>query len=263
MKLDFACEVNIGPRPSSDDRAMILGQILDQRFLAGEARTPAAAVVCDGCGGYLGGGVAAQTVLETLSARGPGLYDGAEALAQALEAAQRELLGKKAEVYSLREMCTTVAGCLFTEEAVTLFHSGDSRIYRFDGSYLARMTVDHSMVQEMVELGMISEKQALSHPRRNVITRCLGIDCRPPEIQVRGPIRPGEIYLLCSDGLWEALRPEQIEKILASPLSLGEKARLLVRAALELGSEDNITACLCQRPGGQEAPAAESEFILD
>ena len=64
MKLEFACEVNIGPRPTNDDRAMILGEILDQRFLEGEAQTPAAAVVCDGCGGYAGGGTAAETVLE-------------------------------------------------------------------------------------------------------------------------------------------------------------------------------------------------------
>ena len=263
MKLEFACEVNIGPRPTNDDRAMILGEILDQRFLEGEAQTPAAAVVCDGCGGYAGGGTAAQTVLEVLRAGGPGIFESADALANLLEKAQRELMRKKAEVPALREMCTTVAGCLFLEKSLIVFHSGDSRIYRFDGSHLARMTVDHSVVQEMVDLGMIREDEALTHPRRNVITRCLGIECQPPEIRSSsGPIRPGEIFLLCSDGLWEALTPAAIRQILASPQSLGEKARALVRAAAENGSADNITACLCSCPGGE--PAREEEpFILD
>ena len=113
------------------------------------------------------------------------------------------------------------------------------------------------------DIPMIREDEALTHPRRNVITRCLGIECQPPEIRSSsGPIRPGEIFLLCSDGLWEALTPAAIRQILASPQSLGEKARALVRSAAENGSADNITACLCSCPGGE--PAREEEpFILD
>ena len=95
-----------------------------------------------------------------------------------------------------------------------------------------------------------------------MIRRCIGIDCEEPEIYVSGPIEPGEIWLICSDGLWEALEDRQIRQLLASDYDLREKADLLVREALRCGSDDNTTACLIACPGGSDI-SRKTAFVLD
>lgn len=262
MKLELACRVDIGIRESNDDRAMIHGQILNMEVASAEAEAPAVAVVCDGCGGYDGGGVAAQTVLETLAQALPETLADPRRLAQVLTAAKEAVFSKKEELPQFSKMCTTVAGCVFREDATVVFHAGDSRVYRYDGASLARMTVDHSLVRMMIDLGRITEEQSRTDPRRNVINRCIGIDCEPPEIYVSGPIEPGEIWLICSDGLWEALEDSRMKELLDMDFDLREKADLLVREALRCGSDDNTTACLIARPGGADS-LESTPFILD
>lgn len=262
MKLEFACRVDIGIRESNDDRALIPGKLLNMQIDSVSAEAPAAAIVCDGCGGYDGGGVAAETVLQTVAQALPETLADPKRLAQVLEAAKEAVFAKKEELPQFSAMCTTVAGCVFREEATVIFHAGDSRVYRFDGNRLARMTVDHSLVRMMIDLGRITEEESRTDPRRNVINRCIGIDCEAPEIYVTGPIEPGEIWLLCSDGLWEALEDERIRMLLDMDFDLQEKADLLVREALRRGSDDNTTACLITRPG-ERAERESTPFILD
>ena len=128
------------------------------------------------------------------------------------EEARRAVEGKKRELPELSEMCTTVAGCVFLEDRTFVFHAGDSRVYRYDGTSLARMTVDHSAVQSMVDAGRMSAEDGRKSPQRNIITRCIGMDCPPPEIYVsQSPVLPGEVFLLCSDGLWECMPDEELK----------------------------------------------------
>ena len=153
MKIQYAARVDIGPKETNDDRVLIDRQILDMTAGSGELSLPAVVAVCDGCGGYDGGGIAAQTVLETLSLEQPEALEDTGYLAQVLEACETAVSAKKEEMPSYSKMCTTVAGCVFLEDSTVIFHSGDSRIYRYDGWGLARMTTDHSAVREMVDMG--------------------------------------------------------------------------------------------------------------
>lgn len=250
MKIDFAARVERGDRETNDDRVLIDGQILDMSARSGELPLPAAAVVCDGCGGYDGGGIAAQTVLEVLSRETPESLGDANYLSQVLENCAQAVFKKKIEMPSYSKMCTTIAGCIFLNDSIILFHSGDSRVYRYDGWVLARMTIDHSAVQQMIDMGRITEEEALASPNRSVITRCIGASCPPPEIYVANTaIAPGERFLLCSDGLWESVPAEQIKDILARDVPLDEMANMLVETALSQGSDDNISVCICAARG--------------
>ncbi len=263
MTLDYAGYVTIGIRETNDDRALILGAILDQTCFHGRQEGPGLMVVCDGCGGYAGGGIAAQAVLEILQCAGTAFLTDEPAVAEALETAAKAVEQKKAAMPEFAAMCTTVAGCVFLENSTMIFHAGDSRVYRYDGYGLARMTVDHSLVQNLVDAGRLTEEEARVSPQRSTITRCIGVPCPPPEIYVsEAPIAPGEIYLICSDGLWEVLQPGDIKAIFQSGWDLPTMAEQLVAAALQAGSDDNISVCLCSRPGEVRREAAEA-FVLD
>lgn len=263
MKINYSVKVDIGRKETNDDRALISDNIVNMSIDSGTIESPGLAVVCDGCGGYAGGDIAAQTVLETIKDESVDELLDENYLASLLRKCKENVLLKKAEMPQFTAMCTTIAGCLFGEDKTVIFHSGDSRVYRFDGTYIAQMTIDHSAVQGMVEIGEITEEEAMLNPRRNVITRCIGFDCLPPDIYVSNcPISPGEMYILCSDGLWECVRNEQIVEILLRDTSLEDKAKDMVETALANGSDDNITVCICARDGEQIAKETKP-FILD
>lgn len=262
MKIDFAAKVEIGTKETNDDRILIGGQILDRNSHSGMIDIPAIAVVCDGCGGYSGGEIAAQTVLELLSFEDPAALSDPTYLAQVLDNCQQEVLEKKREMPHFSEMCTTVAGCIFCDDSILLFHAGDSRVYRHDRWGIARMTIDHSIVQEMVDRGEITPEDALEHPGRNVISRCIGSEGRPPEIYVsHTTIYPGEKYLLCSDGLWESVHDSEIRELLNRDLPLRQVADELVQRALQQGADDNISVCVCSRQGVSNVQEKKSSIL--
>ena len=263
MRIDYAARVEIGTKETNDDRALIDGQILNMTSKDGALTLPAIAVVCDGCGGYDGGGIAAQTVLEFLSHETPESLRDTNYLTQVLDNCTQAVFEKKLEMPAYSKMCTTVAGCIFLNNSTILFHSGDSRVYRYDGWGLARMTVDHSAVQQMIDMGQITEEEALTSPNRNVITRCIGASCPPPEIYVSNTmIAPGEKFLLCSDGLWESVSAEQIKEILSRDIPLDRMTDILVEAALNQGSDDNISVCICAARGNTTI-TENKPFVLE
>lgn len=263
MMIDYAARVEIGRKETNDDRVLIGGQILDTTSGNGDLTLPAIAVVCDGCGGYDGGGIAAQTVLEFLSYESPESLGDTTYLTQVLDNCTQAVFEKKVELPSYSNMCTTVAGCVFLNNSIVLFHSGDSRVYRYDGWLLARMTVDHSAVQQMIDIGQITEEEALINPNRNIITRCIGISCPPPEIYISNTaIAPGEKFLLCTDGLWESVTAEQIKEILSRNIPLDEMVNILVETALNQGSDDNISVCICAARGNTTVTESKP-FVLE
>lgn len=263
MKINYSVKVDIGRKESNDDRALISNNIVNMAIDSGIIEIPGLAVVCDGCGGYAGGDIAAQTVLETIKDESIDELLDENYLASVLRKCKENVFLKKEEMPQFSAMCTTIAGCIFGEDKTVIFHSGDSRVYRFDGTYIAQMTIDHSAVQGMVEMGKITEDEAMINPNRNVITRCIGMECQPPDIYVSNcPISPGEMYLLCSDGLWESVRNEQLIEILLKDTSLEEKAKEMVESGLVNGSDDNITVCICASEGEQTIKETKP-FILD
>ncbi len=140
---------------------------------------------------------------------------------------------------------TTVTGAVLDvaadDPAFVVFNVGDSRVYSFEGNDLAQVTHDHSVVQELVDAGIIAADDAEGHPESNVVTRALGFREVPRPDYWRVPIRPGLRLLLCSDGLTKELTADRLRLHLAARLSAIETAGALVDAALAAGGRDNVT----------------------
>ena len=167
-------------------------------------------VVADGAGGHGGGDVASavvrRSVLDGFSAQA-GI--GAGLLRQLLERANLDVVARQAEGGKLAAMRSTVvlAAIDLQAQQVAFAHSGDSRAYLFRGGAVARRTIDHSLVQQMVAGGMLDEEGARLHPQRNMLLSALGAVEPAPEIAVseRIGLQVGDVLLLCTDGLWEPL----------------------------------------------------------
>ncbi len=141
-------------------------------------------------------------------------------------------------------MGTTITAAIVSAESeeVAIGHVGDSRAYRLRGGKLERLTRDHSLVEEMRRKGQLTEAQAEDHPQRSIITRALGPE---PEVEVdvqTVPAGPGDVFLLCSDGLTTMLGEEQIARVLGGATSMDAAVRALVDEANRAGGRDNITA---------------------
>jgi len=203
-------------------------------------------VVADGMGGAQAGEVASRSAIEVLSR---GIGDAAagsveERLSAAVRAANTQIYELSVADDERAGMGTTVTAAYIGESNVTLVHVGDSRCYRWRGGELERLTDDHSLVEEMVRQGQLTEQQALEHPQRSIITRALGPEAvvEPDSQTVDG--RGGDLLLLCSDGLTTMITDQEIAEILRSNLQLAAAARALIAAANKAGGRDNITVVL-------------------
>jgi serine/threonine protein phosphatase PrpC len=209
--------------------------------------------VADGAGGHGAGDVASQAVVAALAAIPPGL-PVAETLLQArlrLGAAHAALLRQAAEAGPGRIIATTlVLVAMGPEGGFTCLWAGDSRAYRLSGDgRLHRLTRDHSLVQQLVDEGRLTEAEAEAHPKANVILRAVGAGEEPLELDaVDGRCAPGETLLLCSDGLFKALP----EAELADRLGAGEAAEALVAAAVARGARDNVSAITLRHAAAAE-----------
>ncbi len=206
------------------------------------ARTPVFAVA-DGMGGHEAGEVASRICVETFESSAlfgaSGETDAADVL-EVLERANQQIRTQTDE-----RAGTTVSGAVLVTESGApywlVFNVGDSRTYRLINGELAQITVDHSEVQELVDMGEITPAAALVHPRRHVVTRALGAG-QPLDADFwLLPVTPGERMLICSDGLTNELSDADIRSILGRALDAPAACRDLVDAALRSGGRDNIT----------------------
>ena len=207
------------------------------------------ALVCDGMGGARGGREASQGACNVIESVFQEQYAQCGAgqeeafLRKALISANRFVFNKAAHEESLAGMGTTAVCALVRGGGVTLCHAGDSRAYLFRDRKLTQLTHDHSYVQELVDCGTITVEEAEHHPQKNIITRALGVDYRlDPDFTVM-TVHPGDLLLLCSDGLTNAVPKDQLEQILRAG-SFYDLPDQLVRTANENGGPDNITALL-------------------
>ena len=210
---------------------------------------PGVLALADGMGGAASGevasGIFADTVREMLSVMPPSSVGEAEELVRgAFLLANRRIRDLAARVPQHKEMGCTGELVLFIDDRYVVGHVGDSRVYLSRGGRLRQVTKDHSFVQEQVDQGLLTPRQAKAHPYRHVILRAIGIhDVLPVDI-VSGKAHPDDLFLLCSDGLSDMVGDSLIEERLASDLPLGEKADLLVRDACDAGGHDNVTVVL-------------------
>jgi PPM family protein phosphatase len=215
-------------------------------------------VVADGMGGAQAGEVASKAAADAFDRDLPEVPPE-RFLRETIEAANRRIHELARADPSRAGMGTTITAAIVDaqKEEVGVGHVGDSRAYRLRRGKLERLTRDHSLVEEMRRKGQITDAQAEDHPQRSIITRALGPE---PEVEVdlqTVPAAPGDVFLLCSDGLTTMIDEERIAAILAGAGSMREAVRTLVDEANGAGGRDNITA-LAFRLGDAAAPLGES-----
>ncbi len=163
-------------------------------------------------------------------------------------------------------MGTVVTALLVDEEAgeIAIGHVGDSRAYRLRDGVLEQLTPDHSLVGELVRSGRLSTEEAENHPHRSVITRAVGTE---PTVEVETltvAARPGDLYLICSDGLTDIVRDEQIAEVIqVADHNPDTAAEALVAAANRAGGIDNITVVLFEIIEGAYAPPTEPDVVVE
>lgn len=203
--------------------------------------------VCDGMGGAAAGEVASRLAVDTLierlcSVSSP--VDRRKALEESIAAANRLVYAQAAQDAALQGMGTTLVAVAVQDHHALIGHVGDSRCYLYRGNELTRQTHDHSLVDEQVRLGHMTQADADRSPLRNVITRAIGTQHSvEPEI-TELPLESGDLLLLCSDGLTREVPEARIASILQSPGTVEEKCQRLIDAANDAGSRDNVTAIL-------------------
>ena len=206
------------------------------------------------------GEVASQIVVDAFA---PGCPDAARPRSGCRSSSS----GPTEEIHELSQnelenagMGTTVTAAYLDEDAVVIAHVGDSRAYLLRDGELTRLTEDHSLVEELLRGGKLTEEEALDHPQRSVITRALGLE---PIVEIDTwtyPVRPGDVVLLCSDGLTDMLPEQQIEETLVDAPDLSTAADRLIDEANEAGGRDNITVVLFRvgRRGLTQPPTSTS-----
>jgi len=204
-------------------------------------------VVCDGMGGHNGGEVASKIAVESIIAffEKKKHDDIKQALINAFEFANKKIINEANNNSKLNGMGTTACALLMHGNYAWIAHVGDSRIYLFSArkKRLYRLTKDHSLVQSLIDQGIISEKEAVNHPNRSEILKALGIKNDIEAEVTKKPIllAKDDIFLLCTDGLYSEVLDKEIEKILTKSLSLQEKSDLLMQEVNTIGGHDNIT----------------------
>lgn len=215
--------------------------------------------VADGAGGHQAGEVAAAEVVRQLDGIAAGLSaaDMLQEVRARLERAHERLRQQASRQGADVMMATTAVVVLARDDYFACLWAGDSPAYLLRANSLTKITRDHSLVQEMVEGGIISESEASHHPQANIITRAVGADAESLNLDKRtGQLMLGDRLLLCSDGLSKTLSAELLAEFLAAG---GEdSAQRLVMAAVEARSTDNVTAVVIEFDGSvglQPAPA--------
>lgn len=229
IRIAWAAVTDVGRRRAANEDSFIAA--------------PPIFAVADGMGGHLAGDRASAAVVLRLAEARTSDFIETESIEIALDKATTdiEIVSDGSEL----GVGTTVTGAALTmvdgKPYFAIFNIGDSRVYRFERNELAQVTVDHSLVQQLVDGGMITREQAHNHPDGNVITRAVGFQSKPIPDYWLLPLKAGLRLLVCSDGLTGEIEDERIRLHLAAGLSADETASALVDAALSEGGRDNVT----------------------
>ncbi len=219
--------------------------------------------VADGMGGAQAGEVASRMAVEAFQRVSEETAGSPEELLRATaQEANREIFDLAQGDTSRSGMGTTLTAALVHGDEISFGHVGDSRAYVFRDRKLKQITNDHSLVEELRRQGKLTKDQAAEHPQRSVITRALGPE---PQVQVDTMTfssRPGDVFLLCSDGLTTMLDDEDVAAILDADDNLAMVARRLIRAANDRGGRDNITVVLFRLESADETAGQEGETLV-
>lgn len=220
--------------------------------------------VADGMGGAQAGQLASKIAAEAMAAHADG--SGEERVTALIQEANRRVYERSSEDTAASGMGTTMTAALVADDGrVTIGHVGDSRAYLLRETQIDQLTEDHSLVAQLVRTGKLSAEEAVTHPQRSVITRALGTD---PAVDVDTftiEARPGDLFLLCSDGLTSMVEDDEILRTIEEHRDdLDGAAKSLVKKANKGGGEDNITVLFFEIAEDQvgedtaQLPAAEA-----
>lgn len=240
--MKFAVKTDIGKRVHNED-----SYLLSER-----GDLPMLFAVADGMGGHAAGSVASSLIVEQLAGFDSEVETGRELeqLRHAIESANNGVFRAAEKDRTLRGMGSTLVAALILGKDFIAANVGDSRMYQFHNKTLFTVTTDHSLVEQLVLAGAITKDEARVHPQRNIITRAMGV---APSVDVDLFERlwvPGDILLICSDGLHGAVEEEDIITVLSSGRSLESMCDVLVQLALDNGGTDNITVILVRLEEG-------------
>ncbi len=210
-------------------------------------------LVCDGMGGAAAGEVASSLAVDEIlkqldHTNGLGKFTPPRAAERAITAANETIYDRAQRNRKLSGMGTTMVALVTRDRHAWLLNIGDSRGYRLRKGVMEQITLDHSLVEEQVRLGRMSPLEATRSPLRNVITRALGTQNRVTPDIFEMETEPGDLFLLCTDGLTRELSDKDIETVLLAEPSLENACSRLVEDAKKAGGHDNIT-CLLVRAG--------------
>ncbi len=205
------------------------------------------ALVCDGMGGARAGNVASSMAAALFMEEFLGSSGADEArMLQAAGRANREIFQRALDEPECSGMGTTLVAALAGEESAVILNEGDSRAYHIGRDGILRVTRDHSVVEDLVQRGELTREEARTHPHKNLITRALGADAELQADVFHRPLEPGDSLLLCSDGLSNLFREEELLAQVNAPEPERCCERLLEQA-LERGAPDNVTVVLIRR----------------
>lgn len=208
--------------------------------------------VADGMGGHVAGAVASKLVINGLNEELSSVREEniIKQLTKAVQSVNLYVYRASQDDRSLDGMGSTLVCALLSDKRYIAANVGDSRLYHFDGTTLTQVTEDHTYVQMLVDDGTITAEEARFHPRRNLITRAMGIGLRTDVDIFDREWQAGNLLLLCSDGLCGSVTDDEMTDILKTPgLSLDDMCDKLVELATENGSTDNITVVLAKNEG--------------
>ena len=230
---------DIGLKRSNNEDAFVLEP--DLGFFA----------LADGMGGAASGELASQIFIETVlkvfsKVDERSEQETLEFVQKAFSLANESILNRAGEDHHHHGMGCTAELLAFYGQNYVLGHVGDSRTYHFRQGQLRQMTKDHSLIQDQLDQGLITHDEARRHAHRNIILRAVGVDQVLAVDLVKGKCLPGDIFLLCSDGLTDMTDDISIQNVLSLPLHLAQKGKKLIELSKSAGGYDNITVVLCE-----------------
>jgi protein phosphatase len=255
MTLEFFSAVDTGRSRTNNEDAVALDE------------ASSLAVLADGMGGYNAGEVASGMATSFIKSElGRWLQEASEnatdtevrrAMDICVDNANRAIFNAANSNPQYAGMGTTLVVAVFRDGRLLLGHVGDSRAYRLRGGRLVQITRDHSLLQEQIDAGLITPEQAAFSANKNLVTRAVGVEDTVLLETHLHDVQPGDVYLLCSDGLSDMLDDQSIGQLLQGYDSLEAAGRALIDAANDAGGKDNISVVLARMPG-PAAPAARS-----
>ena len=198
--------------------------------------------VADGMGGHNAGEVASATAVEVYAEAMRAGHVSAVSIHQAVESANTAVHEKSLRSPEFSGMGTTFTALAQAGRTMHIAHVGDSRAYLLRNDTIMRLTMDHTLVEDMVMKGLITAREAKYHPKRNIITRALGTNDQVDVDLIQIEMERGDVFFLCTDGLSNHVEDREILEISRRETGWQDKLRALVERALEQGGNDNITA---------------------